>query len=499
MAVRPWASGPEPRLHGKVLAGRYRLDALLGRGGAADVHQGFDLRLRRAVAVKVFRASSDTQTEERFTEEGILLARLQHPGLVTVYDAGRDKGEPFLIMDLVEGPTLRERITRGRLQPAEVGTLGAALADALAYVHAAGVVHRDVKPSNVLMDTTGSPRLTDFGISRLIDSTTHTASGALIGTAAYLAPEQVLGQHVGPAADIYALGLTLLECLKGDLEYDGTQLEAAIARLHRPPSFPPHIGHDLTRLLKAMTALEQHDRPDARSCAEVLSSLGGGRRAPVLPSGAWTEGRPQSRTPALYVGPPAPAAPAEPARPAAPAEPADPADPAGPADSPGSATSGTVVGAQHTSSGRRPSRRTMATVGTAVATLLGATLTGSLGDLSGSGADAASGPDGPRTTAPATEPSSTPPRQKKSAGDKERPTRISTTPAAAALPSRTPQVSGTDREYTATSSEPDAADPQLQPGKNDKAAAEPQTSKNQDTPKSGKRGKQRAAQAPGHR
>ncbi|MFI9825790.1 protein kinase [Streptomyces sp. NPDC052013] len=491
MAIRPWASGHEPRLQGKVLAGRYRLDALLGRGGAADVHQGFDLRLRRSVAVKVFRASSDTQTEERFTEEGILLARLQHPGLVTVYDAGQHNGVPFLIMDLIEGPTLRERIARGRLAPIEVGTLGAALADALAYVHAAGVVHRDVKPSNVLMDTTGSPRLTDFGISRLIDSTTHTASGALIGTAAYLAPEQVLGQHVGPAADIYALGLTLLECLKGELEYGGTQLEAAIARLHRPPSFPPHLGDDLTRLLKAMTALEQHDRPDAGSCAEVLSSLGRGRRAAlVLEAGTWTDGSRPSGTSALSIPPAASAGPADQVVPTYPAK---------PADSSGSDATGTAVVARHASRGRRPGRRTMATVGTAVATLLGATLTGSLGDLSGRGTETASGTDGHRTTAPVNEPSGTPTRQKKGSGDEERPRRVSTTPAAAALPSRAPQANGTESELQAAGGESDVPQTELPAEKNDKVVARPQKSKDQDVPNPGKRGKKRAAEAPRQR
>ncbi|MEU9367670.1 serine/threonine-protein kinase [Streptomyces avermitilis] len=286
MRVRPWSSRPDFRLTTHVVAGRYRLDELLGRGGAADVYEGLDLRLRRTVAVKVFRPESDAQTEERFGDEGRLLAQLQHPGLVTVYDSGREDGRPYLVMQLIKGTTLRRRIASAPLTPAEVSRVGSALASALAHVHAAGVVHRDVKPSNILLAETGTPHLADFGISRLLDNTTHTATGELVGTAAYMAPEQVLGRGAGPAADIYSLGLVLLESLKGELEYEGAPLEAAIARLHRPPVIPSGLPTDLVELLEAMTAPDENSRPDAHACFRALAvERPGGAPAPS-PRGA---------------------------------------------------------------------------------------------------------------------------------------------------------------------------------------------------------------------
>ncbi|MEU0949686.1 protein kinase [Streptomyces canus] len=257
----------------EVVADRYRLGARLGSGGAADVYEGIDLRLKRPVAVKVFRPDGEPALEQRFADEAVLLAGLQHPGLVTVYDAGRHQDRPFLVMELVKGPTLAQRISAGAMEPDHVARLGAALAGALAHVHAAGIVHRDVKPSNVLLDTADAPHLADFGISQMMGATRHTASGALLGTAAYLAPEQVLGRGVGPSADIYALGLVLLECVKGELEYGGTPLEAAVARLHRPPVVPCSVPPRLAELIHAMTAREDKARPDAEQCAEALSAL----------------------------------------------------------------------------------------------------------------------------------------------------------------------------------------------------------------------------------
>ncbi|MFF4399585.1 serine/threonine-protein kinase [Streptomyces sp. NPDC001480] len=371
MPVRPWSAGPETTLRGTVLAGRYHLGALLGRGGAADVHEALDLQLRRPVAVKVFRAGTGAQTEERFAAEALLLARLEHPGLVTVHDYGRDEGRPFLVMQLFKGSTLRTRIAAGMLPRGHVCALGAALAEALAHVHAAGVVHRDVKPSNILLDETGAPHLTDFGISRLIDATSHTADGALVGTAAYLAPEQVTGREVGPAADVYALGLTLLECLKGRLEYDGAPLEAAIARLHRAPVIPAFLDGELSRLLRAMTAQEACDRPDAAGCAEALTALSGAR--PVLPAGAYGTGG--ADAPEYSADP-------EPLR--------------------------TVAAPRRVPAVRRHGRRNLATAGAALTTLLGVTLTGSIVGLNGSGGSTASGADRHGPTARATEPSGTP-------------------------------------------------------------------------------------------
>ena len=271
MRLRESARAVVSRSSAEILGGRYRLDGLLGSGGAADVHRGFDLRLRRPVAVKVFRTDSGSGLEDSLHGEAVILARLHHPGLVTAYDAGHHDGRAFLVMQLVEGRTLRSLLADGPLSPGATAALGRDLARSLAHAHEAGIVHRDVKPSNILVDAAHRPYLTDFGISRLLDATVRTATGALVGTAAYLSPEQVLGRPVGRPADIYALGLVLLECLTGRLEYGGGPIEAAIARLHRQPVLPDFLPEQLAGLLRAMTALDERTRPRAHDCAGALA------------------------------------------------------------------------------------------------------------------------------------------------------------------------------------------------------------------------------------
>ncbi|MFC9280107.1 protein kinase [Streptomyces collinus] len=256
-----------------VLSGRYRLGARIGSGGMADVYEGLDTRLRRPVAVKVFRPGPGPQTEESLSTEAMLLARLQHPGLVTVYDSGHHDDRAYLVMQLVDGPSLHSLLASGPLPQPRVAALGASLAGALAYVHRTDIVHRDVKPSNVLLDRAGDPHLADFGIALFADATRHTAPDVLTGTAAYLAPEQVEGGRVGPAADVYALGLVLLECLKGTPEYRGTPLEAAVARLLRTPAVPEWVPSDLAALLRSMTAQDPGSRPNAAECARALAAL----------------------------------------------------------------------------------------------------------------------------------------------------------------------------------------------------------------------------------
>ena len=190
------------------------------------------------------------------------LATLHHPGLVALHDGGVEDGRPFIVTDLVEGPTLAERLETGPLDPDEVRRLGARLADALAHVHRGGIVHRDLKPANVLLGADG-PRLADFGIARAVDGTAVTGTGYVVGTAAYLAPEQVRGEWVGPEADVYALGLVLLEALTGRREYPGALVESATARLHRPPGIPDGLPSSLHTALQAMTALDPAARPTA--------------------------------------------------------------------------------------------------------------------------------------------------------------------------------------------------------------------------------------------
>ena len=220
-----------------VLGGRYRLGPIIGRGGGADVFQADDLDTGRPVAIKVLRAVSPDDLH-RFEQEGQTLARLDHPAIVRMCGGGDHDGVPYLVLDLIDGEPLSAVLLRGPLAEADVVRIGAVLADALAHAHEIGVVHRDVKPGNVLFDRSGDVHLTDFGIARLTDVTAITATGFVIGTAAYLAPEQVTGDGATPASDVYALGLVLLEALTGERAYDGSASEAALARLHRAPEVP---------------------------------------------------------------------------------------------------------------------------------------------------------------------------------------------------------------------------------------------------------------------
>lgn len=257
-----------------VLGDRYELDELIARGGMADVYVGTDRVLGRRVAVKLLRAlAPDDAHRARFEAETRTLAGLNHPGLVTVLDAGTEADTPYLVMELVPGTNLADCCTGQRLDPQYVADLGARLADALAYVHEQGVVHRDVKPGNVLLGEDGRVLLTDFGIAKLAgQSAPLTTAGITISTAAYLAPEQVRRGDIGPATDVYSLGLVLLEALTGVRAYPGPPLEAALARINTPPHIPAAVPASWRALLRSMTAVNPADRP---TTAEVRSTLQG--------------------------------------------------------------------------------------------------------------------------------------------------------------------------------------------------------------------------------
>lgn len=259
---------------GSLLGERYRLGGVLGRGGAADVFRAHDTLLDRDVAVKVLRETTeDDRDRERFEIEARTVANLGHHGLVTVLDAGITTEQPYLVMELVDGETLGTRLGRGVLTSDEARPIGQALAESISYAHGRGVVHRDVKPANVLLGSNGRVKLADFGIARIIgDTVRHTRTGHAIGTAAYLAPEQVLGEEVTGAADVYALGLTLLEALTGTRAYPGPPTEAALARLARQPVVPTSLPTPWPRLLTAMTAREPSKRPSPAEVAATLSA-----------------------------------------------------------------------------------------------------------------------------------------------------------------------------------------------------------------------------------
>jgi serine/threonine protein kinase len=277
---------------GAVLGGRYVLGELVGSGGMADVFAARDTVLDRDVAIKFFRQLDAHGDRTRFVSEARMLAALSHSSLITVYDANLGDDRPCLIMRLVDGGTLRERIvTYGRLEAGQVATLGTCLARALAHVHANGIVHRDVKPSNVLIDSNGGFYLADFGLAWALGAAHLTNSGEMVGTAQYLAPEQVTGAAVGPEADIYALGLVLLECLTGRTEYEGTAVEVAVARLSRPPVVPEAFAPSWGRLLTAMTSYHPLERPDATECERRLRNLA---QAPTTNTGRCSKASPRA-------------------------------------------------------------------------------------------------------------------------------------------------------------------------------------------------------------
>jgi len=234
------------------------------------VYRALDVRLDRPVAVKVLVQVAGAD-EVRFHAEVRTLARLAHPNLVRLLDAGEADGRLYLVMELIEGETLAARLARGALGENETARIGAGVAAALAYVHAAGIIHRDVKPANILLDGDGRAHLADFGIARLVDTTGLTATGLALGTPAYLAPEQVQGGDVGPAADLYALGLVLIECLSGRRAFPGTVSEMTAARLVREPAIPPQLDAGWRNVLAAMTAVSPTARIDAPVAARELS------------------------------------------------------------------------------------------------------------------------------------------------------------------------------------------------------------------------------------
>ncbi|MCL3862014.1 serine/threonine-protein kinase [Actinotalea sp. K2] len=284
--------------HDVVLDGRYRLDEVLGQGGMATVYRSHDLVLVRDVAVKLFPPVAEHAEEtERHRAEMLVLAQLSHPGLVTLHDAGIvEAGGPlrqtYLVMELVHGPTLADHLQSARLTVKDTARIGQQLAEALAVVHATDVVHRDIKPANILLLdrdlldaeedqeplalTTGPlVKLADFGIARLSDGPRLTMTGTTLGTATYLSPEQAMGAAVGPATDIYALGLVLLECLTGAKAFTGTPVEVAAARLNVSPAIPDTVGEEWTELLRGMTARDPADRPSAAQVAARLHGLAG--------------------------------------------------------------------------------------------------------------------------------------------------------------------------------------------------------------------------------
>ncbi|MEA2306217.1 MAG: eukaryotic-like serine/threonine-protein kinase [Solirubrobacteraceae bacterium] len=251
---------------GTLLNGRYRLDAQIGTGGMSTVYRAFDTVLERQVAIKLLHRNiaEDSDQLERFRREARAVAQLNHPHIVTVIDAGEDEsaaeGGPFIVFEYVEGETLKDRIRRhGRLSVGESVAYAIEVARALGAAHERGIVHRDVKPQNVLVDEEGSAKVTDFGIARTLDQEGLTADGRVLGTTDYVSPEQALGHAVTGQSDLYSLGIVLFEMLTGDVPFKGEN-QIAVAMKHVRDELPdvqvrrPEVSSALAAVVDRATA-----------------------------------------------------------------------------------------------------------------------------------------------------------------------------------------------------------------------------------------------------
>ncbi len=258
---------------GFVLGGRYRLTRRVASGGMADVWAAEDDVLRRTIALKVMRP--DPNHEEmfalRFRDEALHSASLNHTNIATLFDYGEDQGLAFLVMELVDGKPLSQIIReQGPLPADQVRSIIGQCALALGVAHEAKVVHRDVKPANILVREDGLVKLTDFGIARAVDASGHTRAGDLLGTPSYISPEQALGRPATGASDLYALGIVGHEMLCGAKPFEKpTPIATAMSHIHEPPpALPDDVPEDLAGVIEDLLEKDPQDRPEnARAVA----------------------------------------------------------------------------------------------------------------------------------------------------------------------------------------------------------------------------------------
>ncbi|MEU1409380.1 protein kinase [Streptomyces sp. NPDC005728] len=282
---------------GRLLAGRYRVVARLGRGGMGVVWRAVDEVLGREVAVKELRTYTDAAGPElselrvRMQREARAAARVRHPGVVAVHDIAEVDGRPLIVMELVDGPSLDDVLReRGTMDPYETARIGAEVMDALAAAHRAGVLHRDVKPGNILLDRSGRVVLTDFGIATMDDpgdgSATHlTRSGELVGSLDYLAPERAQGADPGPASDVWALGATLYAAVEGSSPFRRTSTYSTLTAIVADPLPEPRRAGPLAPVLQRLLDKRPDGRPDAEEARELLRETAA-TRPPDSPTAA---------------------------------------------------------------------------------------------------------------------------------------------------------------------------------------------------------------------
>ena len=267
---------------GELIAGRYELEELVGSGGMSNVFRAHDRLLERTVALKILHEqyTSDADYVERFRREARAVAQLAHPNIVTVIDRGEQDGRQFIVFEYVEGQNLKELSSQGPLDPREAIRLALQVAGALSFAHQRGLVHRDVKPQNVLLNDEGQAKVTDFGIARSLDVHGVTQTGTVLGTSDYIAPEQARGQKVDPKTDIYSLGAVLYELLVGEVPFSGDTFvtvamrhvsEPAPSVLERRPDCPVRLDFAIQRAM----AKDPADRFSSMDefCAELEACL----------------------------------------------------------------------------------------------------------------------------------------------------------------------------------------------------------------------------------
>ena len=269
----------EATISTRTAYGRFRIDGTLGRGGMAVVYLAHDTELGRPVAVKVLadHGMEDHSFRARFAREARIAAGLTHPNVVQVFDVGEEAGRPFIVMEYVEGETLGDELRRERrLPPERVIDVARQCCAGLACAHAAGLVHRDIKPQNLLVTADGAVKIADFGVAHALDQTRLTLTGSIVGTARYLAPEQTVSTRVTGAADVYALGVVMYELLTGRPPHPGDSLPELVLAKRResakpPRALRPEIPAQLDAAVVSCLAAAPERRPTAAGLAEALT------------------------------------------------------------------------------------------------------------------------------------------------------------------------------------------------------------------------------------